>query len=89
MNSTPLDQYRRLMNELLIQREAEGGELSEHLESSYVERLDTLWWKLSEAEQKEYEAQLVSSDAPVGPETLSLVDREVGQGSTTAPREAA
>ena len=51
MNGTTLDSYRSLMNELLILRETEGGELPEELESSYVERLDFLWWKLSEAEQ--------------------------------------
>ena len=53
MNRTPLDSYRSLMNALLILRETEGGELPEEIESSYVERLDVLWWKLSETEQDE------------------------------------
>lgn len=89
MNRTTLDNYRSLMNELLILRETEGGELPAELESSYVERLDALWWKLSEAEQDEYEAELAGADAPVGPEALNLVDCEVDQGSTTTPRKAA
>lgn len=89
MTSTPLDQYRRLMSELLILREAEGGDLPDDLESSYVERLDDLWWKLTEAEQDEYEAELADSTGPSGPETLSLVDREVDKGATTTPRKAA
>lgn len=89
MNRTTLDSYRSLMNALLILRETEGGELPEEIESSYVERLDVLWWKLSEAEQDEYEAELAHAEAPDGPETLNLVDCEVDQGSTTAPRKAA
>jgi hypothetical protein len=89
VNGTTLDSYRSLMNELLILRETEGGELPEELESSYVERLDFLWWKLSEAEQDEYEAELADADAPDGPETLNLVDCEVDQGSTTTPRKVA
>lgn len=67
MASCTLDSYRSLMNELFILREAEGGELPEELESSYVERLDVLWGKLSEAERNEYEAELAA--APNGPET--------------------
>lgn len=55
MNASLLDQYRKLMNELLISREIEGGSLPDEIESSYVERLDTLWWKLSPSEQEEYE----------------------------------
>jgi len=89
MNGSPLDRYRSLMNELLILREAEGGELPDELESSYVERLDELWWKLSEAEQDEYEAELASSEGLSGPETLDLVDCEVDQGGNATPRRAA
>lgn len=89
MNGSPLDQYRSVMNELLILREAEGGELPDDLESSYVERLDELWWKLSEAEQDEYEAELANSEGLSGPETLNLVDCEVDQGGSTTPRKAA
>lgn len=48
---TVQEQYRSMLNELLILR-AEGR-LSDDLESYYVERLDTLWWKLSEAERDE------------------------------------
>lgn len=88
VTGSPLDQYRRLMNELLILREAEGGELPDDLESAYVERLDGLWWKLSEAEQDEYEAELASSEGLSGPETLNLVDCEVDQGGKTTPRKA-
>ncbi len=89
MSPTLLDEYRRLMNELLVLREAEGGELPEELESSYVERLDAVWWRLSDSEQATYEAELASWDSPTGPETLDLVDCEVDAGGCTAPRKAA
>jgi hypothetical protein len=89
MSATPLDKYRKLMNELLILREAEGGELPDELESSYVERLDKLWWSLSQAEQGEYEAELAHASPLTGPEDLQLVDCEVDEGGSTAPRKAA
>lgn len=89
MNTTPLDQYRRLMTQLLIMREAEGGALPIEVEASYVERLDQLWWNLSESEQAAYESELSDTAAPSGPETLDLFDCEVVEGSTSAPRKAA
>ncbi len=89
MSSTPLNCYRKLMIELLILREAEGGELPDELESSYVARLDDLWWSLSEAEQEEYEAELAGSVSLAGPEYLRLVDCEVDEGGSTGPRKAA
>ncbi len=89
MSATPLDRYRKLMNELLIVREADGGTLPDEVESSYVERLDELWWTLSESEQKEYEAELAGAGAIAGPEDLKLVDRAVDEGDNTGPREAA
>ncbi len=61
MKTMPLDEYRSLINELLILREAEGGDLPEELESSYVERLDKLWWKLTEDEREQYDSQLAGS----------------------------
>ncbi|MCA9595423.1 MAG: hypothetical protein KC776_19045 [Myxococcales bacterium] len=88
MSAAPLDRYRKLMNELLFVREAEGGQLSDELESSYVERLEELWWTLSESEQKEYEADRVGPGALGGPEHLDLVDRAVHEGDDTGPREA-
>lgn len=89
MSVMPLDQYRSLMNELLILREAEGGELPDDLESSYVARLDDLWWKLTEAEQDEFEAEFADATGLSGPEILSLVDREVDKGGKTTPRKVA
>jgi hypothetical protein len=89
MTDTPLDQYRKLMNELLISREAEGGGLHVELESSYVGRLDDLWWKLSESDQKDYEAELAGSTVPTGPESLNLFDCEVDEDGRTLPRRAA
>lgn len=60
MTLTNLEMYRKLMNELLFVREAEGGELTEEVESAYVEKLDELWWRLSEAEQRQYESELAA-----------------------------
>ena len=74
MSATPLDRYRKLMNELLIVREADGGTLPDEVESSYVERLDELWWTLSESEQKEYEAELAGAGA--------IADRKTSSWST-------
>jgi hypothetical protein len=89
MTDSALDSYRRLMNELLILREAEGGDLPVEVESAYVERLDDLWWKLSEEDQAEYEAELAKATPPAGPEELALVDCEVDKGSHSTPRRAA
>lgn len=89
MSVSPLDEYRTLMNELLILREGEGGDLPDEIESSYVDRLDRLWWVLSEAEQAEYEAELAAAAAPAGPAKLDLVDCAVDPGATTGPRKAA
>ncbi len=64
LRTSILNQYRYLMNELLKARVAEGGNLSEALESSYVERLDELWWKLSETEQDILESEFGSGIGP-------------------------
>jgi hypothetical protein len=87
VSAQPLEQYRRLMNELLIEREKEGGELLVEVESAYVERLDYLWGQLSDEEQTTCEAELANAPAPAGPEDLDLVDCDVERGA--APRRAA
>jgi len=56
-----VDQYRALMSELLFSRAAEGGDLPLAVESAYVEQLDALWRRLSEAEQAMYEAELAAA----------------------------
>ncbi|HEY6556969.1 MAG TPA: hypothetical protein VI072_06835 [Polyangiaceae bacterium] len=89
MNADHLDRYRRLMNELLIFREAEGGELPVEVESAYVERLDDLWWQLSEEEQAAYEIELTNALPPGSPDDLELVDCEVNEGEHAGPRKAA
>jgi hypothetical protein len=89
MSHSALDAYRQLMNELLIVRETECGSLPVEVESAYVERLDDLWWRLSEQEQTGYEAELASAAAPTGPEQLDLVDCDVQEGSRSTPRRAA
>jgi hypothetical protein len=89
MNDSPLNRYRGLMNELLILREFECGDLPVEIESAYVERLDELWWGLSEKEQAEYEAELANATTPPGPKELALVDCVVNVSSRSAPRKAA
>ncbi|HEY5959170.1 MAG TPA: hypothetical protein VIV60_21580 [Polyangiaceae bacterium] len=84
-----LDRYRVLMNELLFTREAEAGDLPEELESSYVERLEDLWWQLSESEQAAYEAELTLAESPSSPEELNFVDCTVTEGGHASPRRAA
>jgi hypothetical protein len=80
--------YRSLLNELLFEREAAGGELPESQESAFVERLDELWWQLSSAEQREIDKELAE---PSFPEVVEehFVDCDVGDGSSAAPRKAA
>jgi len=89
MKEGPLDRYRRLMNELLFVRESEGGELPMEVESAYVERLDELWWQLSEQEQAAYEAELANLVPPASAEELNLIDCEVKEGERAGPRKAA
>lgn len=89
MSASIFEEYSKLMNELLLLRETEGGTLSDEIESTYVERLDALWWQLSEEEQNAYERELALSDSPQSPESLSFVDCEVPLGTKTHPRRAA
>lgn len=89
MSRSILDAYRALMSEVLILREAEGGGLPLEIESAYAERLDDLWWRLSEEEQSEYEAELARAAVLSGPADLELVDCDVAEGSQTTPRKAA
>jgi len=77
-----LGRYRQLMNELLIVREAEGGDLPIEVESAYVERLDV-------EQQAAYEAELASAPAPASDEELHLFDCEVNEGDRVLPRKAA
>ena len=89
MSADVLVRYRRLLNELLILREAEGGDLPVEIESAYVERLDDLWWQLSEQEQATYEEELASAVVPASKAELGLVDCVVRVGERAAPRKAA
>lgn len=89
MTSELLDRYRKLMSELLIVREIEGGDLPVEIESAYVERLDDIWWQLSKEQQDAYEAEL-ANEVPSGAQAaLNLVDCKVSKGEQTHPRKAA
>jgi hypothetical protein len=86
--SESLNQYRALLTQLLLDREAAGGELPDEEESMYVERLDRLWWQLSSAEQDVIDQEL--AEPPTASETpLNLVDCVVSEGSSDVPRKAA
>jgi hypothetical protein len=87
MSSQPLDRYRVLLKELLFERAAACGELSEDEESRYVASLDELWWQLSPIEQETMERELQAS-VEVGVEP-DLVDRPVAEGTSDLPRRAA
>lgn len=89
MTNNLLNEYRTLMNELLIMREADGGELPVEVESAYVERLNDLWWQLSEEDQHTYEAELSTSSAPASQEDLNLVDCDVAYDDKLVPRRKA
>jgi hypothetical protein len=54
--------YRALMNELLRLRDG-GGEIPQEVESSYAQKLDDLWWQMSEQEQATCEAEFSSATA--------------------------
>jgi len=79
--------YRELLGELLFEREAAGGELSEEQESDYAERLDDVWWQLSAEERQAIEDEHQETAAPIAaPGDLGAVDVEVEEGSHAAPR---
>ncbi len=82
-----LDDYRRLMNEHLFFRAAEGGTLPLEIESAFVDRLDDVWWRLSEADQERFEAELQSACYPRAPLDLAVVDCVAGD--MQVPRSAA
>ncbi len=49
--------YAETMEDLQRARQAAGGSLSEEQESAFVERLDELWWALTDDEQRQAEAR--------------------------------
>lgn len=84
-----LDRYRALLTELLFEREAAGGELSEEEESHYVERLDVVWHSLKPAEQDLIDAELTQPEPTLTSAEFSMVDCVVSEGSSQMPRRAA
>jgi hypothetical protein len=88
MNAPPLDRYRVLLTQLLFEREAAGGDLSEDEESRYVALLDDVWWQLSASEQEQIERELMQVPVQVS-EDPSLVDLAVIEGTNALPRRAA
>lgn len=53
----PVVLYASLMDELVAERAKAGGTLSEDAEAGFAERLDDLWWQLSNEEQDTWNAQ--------------------------------
>jgi hypothetical protein len=48
--------YAETLDDLLRARTTAGGALSEEQESAFVERLDALWWQMSDDEREQAEA---------------------------------
>jgi hypothetical protein len=86
--SESMNRYRALLTELLFEREAAGGELSQLEESLFVERLDQIWWQLSSAEQDVVDQELARAPTPRVVNQPALVDCAVPEGSSAAPRKA-
>lgn len=87
--SDSLYRYRALLTELLFEREAAGGELSEEEESHYVERLDAIWYSLQPAEQELIDEELAQPQPTATSTEFSFVDCVVDEGSSQMPRRAA
>jgi hypothetical protein len=87
--SESMNRYRALLTELLFEREAAGGELSQLEESLFVERLDQVWWQLSSAEQDIVDEELARAPNPRVIDQPALVDCAVSEGSSAAPRKPA
>jgi hypothetical protein len=79
MNRQPVERYRALLTQLLVEREAAGGELSEEAESRLVPLLDEVWWQLSSSEQDQLERELKQVTVHVR-EASELVDPEPDAG---------
>ena len=88
MTEQPLKRYRLLLSQLLFEREAAGGDLSEEEESRHVALLDDVWWTLSASDQEQIERELQQVAVQVGEEP-DLVDLAVSEGSSAVPRKAA
>jgi hypothetical protein len=89
VSTDALTRYRTLLGQLLFEREAAGGELSEDEESRWVERLDGVWWQLSPEEQDLVDRELAEPVVPKAREELNLVDCKIRKGSKALPRRAA
>lgn len=75
-----LNAYSQLITELHLRRELEGGTLEDDIEFSYVERLDDLWWQLTEAERAQVEAEHAELGRVPADASLGLVDCPVESG---------
>jgi hypothetical protein len=58
--------YDELIDELLAARVAAGGALSAESESAFVERLDDLWWQMTDDEQHAWNAEAHCTIAVAG-----------------------
>lgn len=57
---TPVERYRALARELTERREAADGNLPADVEARYADKLDEIWWEMSEVEQGEIEREFAT-----------------------------
>lgn len=81
--------YLALLEQLLTERQLEGGALSDGHEAEFAARLSELWWALSEGEHELVEQHLAAARWPDAPLQLDTEDQAVCGGERRAPRRAA
>lgn len=81
--------YGELLIQLLLFREAAGGELPPEDEARMVSELDRCWREMSEEERQESELGFAGRPVPPAPDSLHEEDLVVPDGSRIGPRRAA
>lgn len=90
MNALPsVDRYLGILDQLLFERAAAGGDIPDEDEARFAEQLDDLWWQLTAEERQTIDAQLIAPPPAAVSEEIRLVDDAVSAGAEMPPRRAA
>ncbi len=57
--------YLDLIKQVIREREAAGGSLTDEREAAHVDELSRLWWQMTESQQRNVEAELAARNVPV------------------------
>lgn len=83
------ERYFKLMFDLLVARQLNGGDLPDDEEARRAEELDEQWALMTDAEREQAEAVFSGPSLVGAPEDLQQEDLELSKGATDPPRREA